>query len=344
MNMRESCRNIYLLLLLAVVLNACASRPPPIPQKRTAANSSSLPVEIQPSPAELLIRRIQQNKEDIRKYFIIDEDKNIIVKADLQDPAGEFEVIYHLDKAAPVTDSGYEILFSARNKETGILLEDAFIWTPRAGNAGLLLSFDDDYIESWERSLDLFDTYGAKVTFFIKGKFDPFCIKALGRGHDIGYHSLNHLDLRKISAAEFAKETIEPAEAFRKTGVPLASFAYPYGFFEPWMHEILLRSFSVLRGYGVTFCLYYKNEITSACIASRAIDNTVIPGEENFDLIIRSMLMTVKFLDDDRILPLTSHRISEAAWAISPRRLEFLLKTAADLGLQFYLYRDFADL
>ena len=319
-------------------MNACASRPRPTAERaRVPSRPHKLPTQL-----ERLLRRIKQNGTDIVKYCIIDENGNIIVRADIQDNAGEFEITYDLEKAGLLGDSGYEVFFSVRNRETGAVLEDTLVWKPGAGEAGILLSFDDDYVESWERYFNLFDAYGAKVTFFIQGGPDPFCARAMVRGHDIGYHSLNHVDLRKIPEAAFIRETLGPAEAFRETGIPLASFAYPFGFSEPWMHELLLRSFAVLRGYGVTFRLYHADEIRSGYISSRAIDNTVITGEEHFDLLIRSMLMTVQFLDDGRILPLTSHAISEAAWAISPRRLEFLLKTAADLGLRFYLYRDFA--
>jgi hypothetical protein len=50
--------------------------------------------------------------------------------------------------------------------------------------------------------------------------------------------------------------------------------------------------------------------------------------------------MAVK--SDGGILPLTTHTIAaEAAWGISPERLEYLLKTTAELGLQFYRYGDF---
>ena len=42
------------------------------------------------------------------------------------------------------------------------------------------------------------------------------------------------------------------------------------------------------------------------------------------------------------ILPLTTHTIAaEAVWGISPDRLEYLLKTAVELGLKFYRYSDF---
>jgi hypothetical protein len=104
-----------------------------------------------------------------------------------------------------------------------------------------------------------------------------------------------------------------------------------------------LETYSVLRGYGTTFRLYKREEISSGYIISKAVDNTVIKGEENFDRLARVMLRTVKFLNGDFILPLTTHDISDdAPWGITPRRLEYLLKTASDLALTFYLYGDFA--
>ena len=110
------------------------------------------------------------------------------------------------------------------------------------------------------------------------------------------------------------------------------------------MHEILSQHFAVLRGYGVTYRLYTEDKIRSSYISSRAIDNTVIRGDEDYERIVKSMLRSVKFLEGDQILPLTSHDISFAAWAINPQRLEILFKSAIELGLKFYRYSDFADL
>ncbi|MDR1128036.1 MAG: polysaccharide deacetylase, partial [Treponema sp.] len=152
---------------------------------------------------------------------------------------------------------------------------------------------------------------------------------------------LNHLDLRKQSWETFHEETILGAASFWEAGIVLSAFAYPYGFSEPWMHEVLLQTYPVLRGYGVTFRLYDSGGISSAHIISKAVDNTVIKGEENFDRLVGVMLRTAGFLD--MVLPLTSHDISDdALWGITPRRLEYLLKTALDLQLRFYVYRDFA--
>ncbi|MDR0409909.1 MAG: polysaccharide deacetylase family protein, partial [Spirochaetaceae bacterium] len=58
--------------------------------------------------------------------------------------------------------------------------------------AGILLGFDDNYYAGWEAAFPLFDRYGAKVTFFVQGN-PAFCRNALEKGHDIGYHTENHV-------------------------------------------------------------------------------------------------------------------------------------------------------
>jgi peptidoglycan/xylan/chitin deacetylase (PgdA/CDA1 family) len=301
----------------------------------------SPPPEQVDSEMDVLIKRVKQNGENVKKYFVLDEDSHIIVKAGFEDTPG-FEVVYDLENAAQEEDSplpGLRINFTLTQISAGLDRRDSFVWRPGAG--GLLLSFDDAYMETWEQYFDLFEQYGARVTFFIQGDFSPFCDEAIRRGHDIGYHSLNHLDLRKQSREKFDEETILGAGSFLEAGVSLSAFAYPYGFSEPWMHEALLETYSVLRGYGVSFRLYDSSAISSAHIISKAVDNTIIKGEENFDRLIRIMLRTAGFLD--MVLPLTSHDISDTApWGITPRRLEHLLKTASELGLKFYVYRDFA--
>jgi len=337
-------RPFYLVLFPAFLLYACASRPRPAVETVKAIPPIHLsPHEKLPLPFEQALEKIRRNGKDIDKYFILDREGRIAVKADLRDDNGDFELIYDLENAKEIGNSTYEVGFSCRDKESGMILEDVLVWNPLNTNAGLLLSFDDDYTDSWERYFDLFDKYNAKVTFFVNGKPDPFCAKALGRGHDVGYHSLNHMDLRKMSRKEFNMETVEPVLSFREAGIPVSSFAYPYGFSEPWMHDVLLRSFGALRGYGVTFRLYSESEIRRGYISSRAIDNTVIPDDKDFYRLVNIMLRTVTFIDKNLVLPLTTHDISATApWGISPRRLEFLLKTANDLGLVFYRYSDFA--
>jgi hypothetical protein len=366
-------RPFYFLPLLAF-LAACAGRPSvrleepvrrDLPEETRPVEDAAIqhvPERIY-SAMDMAVQRVKQNGGDIKKYFLLDGDLRIIVKADISgdgsDGGGngaEFEVVYDLENARPLDDLSpgpqiqngflpvrFTVDFSVEEKSTGQRQEDTLVWSVGEDSAGVLLAFDDNYEADWENHFDLFDRYGARVTFCIQGEPCPFCAEALHRGHDIGFHTLHHPDLRKVSRKVFLDEALSPADAFRQSGVPLSSFAYPFGFSDPWMHEILSGSFGILRGYGVTFRIYNKDDIRAGYISSRAIDNTVIKEDEAFDRYVALMFRTVKFLGGDSILPLTTHDISaSAAWGISPRRLEYALKTARDLNLKFYRYSDFA--
>ena len=188
------------------------------------------------------------------------------------------------------------------------------------------------------------------MTFFVQGSVSheggeelaAFCKEALRRGHDVGFHTGHHLNLTKVSRNAFYWETVSAAEEFIEAEIPLAAFAYPYGLSEPWMHEALLPSFGIIRGYGVKFRLYSAWEIRPGYIVSKAIDNIIYKRDSDFEREIALMLLAAKFIGGGSIVPFTTHDISDDAdWGITPRRLEYLLKTARDLKLRFYRYRDF---
>jgi len=301
------------------------------------------------SPLELAIQQIKKNSPDIKKYYVLDEKGNISVKAEFseiprnQEDPDLFEVVYDMNFTAEVAaNSGYTVSFALKtNKNT--IINDSFIWKPQKDSSGILLTFDDDHEEAWKENFDLLDSYNAKATFFVQGECSSFCHAALERGHDIGYHTKNHLNLKNVSREVFIRETLTPVESFKKAGIPLYSFAYPYGFFDPWMHDELLKHYPLIRGYGVTFRLYNKTQIRSGFISSKAIDNTLFKKDEDFKTAVDIMLRTVKFIGGDLVLPLTTHNISNtASWGIKPERLEYLLQTANDLQLVFYTYRDLA--
>lgn len=304
------------------------------------------------SPIERIVLRVKQNSPEISKQVVLEQDSSLTVKANLTedlDHPGEiedFEVIYDLKHAVPLDppgkSPGFWVSFSVKSLETGDLRQDRLQWVIQEDAGGILLAFDDDYQEVWESNFERFDRYGAKVTFFVKGKPDSFCRRALNHGHDLGYHTLNHLNLLQVSPEVFLQETLSPLEDFRRAGIPLHAFAYPFGFSEPWMHEELCRFFKIQRGYGVRFRVYDRESIGEGYISSTAIDNILYKQDEDFELRIQTMLRTVKFIGPGRILPLTTHTISDTAdWGIKPRRLDYLLQTAKDLKLHFYRYQDF---
>jgi peptidoglycan/xylan/chitin deacetylase (PgdA/CDA1 family) len=278
----------------------------------------------------------QQGKT--KKYFVAEKD-NIIVKADIEVKGGRFTAIYDIACAEVDLDrSVLRVPFSVEDKETRETLTGVLEYEG-APNAGILLAFDDNYYENWERNFDVFDKFGARATFFVQGKPLTFCRAALKRGHDVGYHTIHHLNLPKVSEAQFLEECTSEVGVFRGAGVPLDSFAYPFGLYELWMSDILLSYFKILRGYGVTFHIYDESEIRGF-IASKAIDNILYKNDDEFRALTLLMLRIVKLIGG--VLPLTTHDVSARAdWGIKPDRLEFLLKNAADLKLKFYLYSDF---
>ena len=335
----------YIIIYISLaVLSACAGRPS-LRTETIPLDSVSLPAsqEEKLSSLEKMINRVKRNGVDIPKYFVRENDGIVTVKANMEGYEITYDLMGSSDGRPGVSPpGGIPVKFTIEEEDTGFLGEDQFLWQPEPGDAGILLAFDDAYMETWEKYLALFDKYGARVTFFIQGEFTPFCHKALGRGHDIGFHTVNHPDLRKLSREKIIEESVFPSAAFRAQEVSLTSFAYPFGFYEPWIHTLLLKHYSLLRGYGTTYRIYSRDEIRAGFVIARAIDNTVIKGDENFDSSITMMLRTVKFIGRDYVFPITTHDISdEAAWGITPRRLEFLLKSVSDLKLKFYRYCDF---
>ena len=309
------------------------------------------PVHISAIP-ESVIRRVKENSPEIKKEILLDENKNIIVRAELYDApaagkkgavpaAGRFEVVYDMEHAEADGAGGLTIPFMVSYPEDGLAVKDQLKWKPQKDAAGILLAFDDNYTESWEHNFDLFDQHNARVTFFIQGEICPFCALALTRGHDVGYHTINHLNLPKVSRETFFEETISQIDVFREAGIPLTSFAYPFGLSETWMNEELLKTFTVLRGYGVTYRVYERESIRQGYSSSKALDNILFKQDEEFKALVDLMLRALKFTGGNLILPLTTHDISDTAdWGIKPGRLKYLLQTANDLQLIFYRYKD----
>jgi peptidoglycan/xylan/chitin deacetylase (PgdA/CDA1 family) len=325
---------VYLLFLVYLVyggiLLSCASRP--------AVSTPISPAEAL-RPIERFALRVQNDDPALVKYFSQDDAARITVHAD----AEGFEVEYDIGNVRPSPDhTQWDLDFSVRERESGALLRDTLRWAVPAGNAGLLLALDDDYQTQWRQYFDLFDRYGAVITFFVIGEVSPFCREALDRGHDIGCHTLNHLNLLKVSPEVFYEETLSTVDGFRRAGIPLRSFAYPFGFSEPWMREALAGIFSVQRGFGARYRICNREDLRAGYIASVSIDNIMYKTDAEFETALSTMLRTVKFIGGDSMAPLTTHTIADDAdWGISPRRLEFLLQTARNLKLRFYRYGDF---
>lgn len=349
--MKQTGRNLSFLSLF-LILASCATQPavappPPVIQAPPEYTTASLPLSVplaipEYTETERVISMIKINSPAIRRFFYLDGQGEIHVRGELggTDGISEHEIIYEFLEPLSLDASSSGRLyigFTVTNIETGGIEQDSFYWPLPVSNAGILLSFDDDHEENWETWLDTLEKYGARATFFVH-HYCTFAETALTRGHDIGFHTHQHLNLRNVSRDVFLEETSYNPEYFT-VGRPMA-FAYPYGLWQEWMHEELLQNYSVLRGYGVRFLLYDFDAISGSFISSTAIDNTLYRDDAEFERLLTRMLRTTKFLGG--VLPLTTHVISDtAAWGIKTYRLLFLLETARSLNLNFYRFSDF---
>jgi peptidoglycan/xylan/chitin deacetylase (PgdA/CDA1 family) len=122
----------------------------------------------------------------------------------------------------------------------------------------LALSFDDHSIASWTTLRPLFARYGARVTFFVSAYLaltadERAQLHQLADdGHDIEYHSTNHLDAVDYVAAHgmdayIADEILPALDAMRADGYPTTIFAYPFGVRNAATDAALARYFTRLR-------------------------------------------------------------------------------------------------
>ncbi|MDR0685629.1 MAG: polysaccharide deacetylase family protein [Spirochaetaceae bacterium] len=342
-----------LLCVLAVVLPlSCASRAVPrseVPpgEAPPAGDIYQRPPEKPEKALDQALRHIKNNSPLVKKSFRLNEaaagqkdELEIIVTGECQFEGEDFTVIYDLAGAVKTGGDRFLIPFSLEESGGGFSHSGELFFSPDDDEAGLLLSLDDDYQESWRRHFDLFEQYGARITFFVQGTQDSvagFCDEALLRNHDIGFHTENHYDLTKVSREVFDRETIEAAENFR---IPLSAFAWPFGFSQPWMREALSPVFRITRGYGANYRLYDAETVRSGYIVSKAIDNIMYPDDGHFERSIRLLLLAAKFIGG--IVPFTTHEIADTAqWGIKPQRLEYVLQTTRELKLRFYTFSDF---
>lgn len=225
----------------------------------------------------------------------------------------------------------------------GIFLVRTFLILPPQENpSGILLAFDDYYAGNWEEHFDLLDQYDARVTFFINAA-EPtaFCYKAVERGHEIGFHTKGHVNLRDATEVEIYEEAIAPIEVFREQGFELTSFAYPYGDYTDTLNALLLQHYKVLRG-GWHYQLNTKEALKSGLVEARCMDNANFDSDLRFKLTVNKMLYQTRW-QEGTIVALYSHGIEAGEWCITPERLEYILKRARQLDMEFYTFKDLQE-
>ena len=135
--------------------------------------------------------------------------------------------------------------------------------TPLKLEAGVVITFDDDYVNEWVEVNSILEPYDWKATFFVT-KFNQLSQEKIQKlknlknfGHEIGGHGLNHLNAPSYiainGASQYLSQEIYPmANLMSENNLTPTSFAYPFGARNATTDALLLDEFQILRGtcYG----------------------------------------------------------------------------------------------
>ena len=106
--------------------------------------------------------------------------------------------------------------------------------------AGLAFAFDDQSVDAWMATRDLFAAHGARVTFFVT-RFDSYTdemkveLEQLAAdGHDIEAHSVHHLHegayVDEYGLDAYVANEVQPSiDILRTTGYAPTTYAFPFG-------------------------------------------------------------------------------------------------------------------
>lgn len=118
------------------------------------------------------------------------------------------------------------------------------LWRLPVGQRRIALTFDDGPVpEQTPWVLDLLDRYGIKATFFCVGdnvrKYPQLFEQIKLRGHSVGNHTFNHLQLLRSSWNRYASNVALCTEV--EGGTQL--FRPPHGQMSPWRAKQLAKQF-----------------------------------------------------------------------------------------------------
>jgi hypothetical protein len=130
--------------------------------------------------------------------------------------------------------------------------------------AGVVLSFDDAYIDHWLAGAELYAQYRARLTFFV-AYFDHLAIEQraalhelAARGHAIEAHSVDHLRAplyveQKGLTAYLRSEALPSIDWLAADGFDVTTYAYPYGARTSEIDEALLARVPLVRSVSFTW-------------------------------------------------------------------------------------------
>jgi hypothetical protein len=131
-------------------------------------------------------------------------------------------------------------------------------WRITKQKSGVVLSFDDNFIDSWHSNLGVFSNFKASSTFFVckPQQLTNRQIQKLktiqNQGHEIGCHGAMHIKaadyIKRNSLLGYIGTEIEPSiRHLKDAGFSCQSFSYPFGSHTDETDRVLPKYFSTIR-------------------------------------------------------------------------------------------------
>lgn len=227
---------------------------------------------------------------------------------------------------------------------------------PSKNEPGIVISFDDDYVDNWEETQHLLKQYNWKATFFVT-KFHLLSNEKIEKlktlksyGHEIGAHGQNHLKATDFifnnGADAYLEQEIYPMiNLMDSNSLHASSFAYPYGARNNTTDNLLLNEYKILRGttYGrlgpSSHNCYYSGQ---RVVYGLGLDNSYAHFSISYFL---SLLEYAK--ENNKIVIFYAHKPVETAHADYETEYRTLIEICRYVQLnnmKFYTMSELSDL
>jgi peptidoglycan/xylan/chitin deacetylase (PgdA/CDA1 family) len=222
---------------------------------------------------------------------------------------------------------------------------------PKPFKGGIVLTFDDQNIESWYNIHNILDEYNWVGTFFVS-RFHNLNdnniekLKTLRNyGHEIAGHGFNHANaveyVQDYGLDDYLENEIYPMKKLMaEYGFQVTSFAYPFGVRNTELDMALLKEFKIVRAttYGnvepsLQRCFYNNNNLVWAI----GIDNSYGLSME----YIKSLLEFAQ--TEDKIVIFYAHNpveIVNGEYQTEYQRLIEICKYVKENNMKFFKISD----
>ncbi len=211
-------------------------------------------------------------------------------------------------------------------------------------DSGIALTFDDQRIDNWFESISLLDSFNVKATFYISGynNLTPSQKAKLAeirnRGHEIAYHSLNHVNVKEYLRrnnninALLTREILPGLHTMMADGYTLESFAYPYGTSTKESDSALLKIFKSVRKLNGSrdFSKSLATDTSNSILYGLGIDKSSNRKDEDIIKLLESAntnkccaVLVAHDIDGNHNLAVTKERLRKIFTYIKDNNMQF---------------------